>query len=153
MFQKRQSSLPSKYSLVITLFAMAIAWFPVSVQAAESQICSKGAKSLRGSYNVLQGRGGGGGIWSYMENIASLKEKSFLGLQLDGKLQRPVHLFETMCEEGKTPSLDLFNKIEGLIGEARMLFNISADKTPSKIILAKIKELIKKCDEVIDSIG
>ena len=148
MFQKRQSSFPSKYSLLFALFAMAIAWFPVSVQAAESQICSKGTKSLRGSYNVVQGRGG---IWSYMEKMDSLKEKSFLGLQLDGKLQRPVHLFETMCEEGKTPSLDLFKKIEGLMGEARMLFNISADKTPSKIILAKIKDLIKKCDELIAS--
>ena len=150
MFQKRQSSFPSKYSLLIALFAMAIAWFPVSVQAAESQICSKGARSLRGSYNVVQGRGG---IWSYMEKVDSLKEKSFLGLQLDGKLLRPIHLLETMCEEGKTPSLDLFKKIEGLMGEARMLFNISADKTPSKIILAKIKDLIKKCDELIASIG
>lgn len=109
-------------------------------------ICRDGLKDLQNSQGIIQTKGG---IWGYLEQSSALKDKSILGLQIDGKLQRLIVSFESLCQEGKTPTSKLYNLILNLIGDARMIFNRPADRQPKEKVLEKLDGLNKKIDELL----
>ena len=111
-----------------------------------ADICNEGLKELHGSQGVIQAKGG---IWGYLEQSSALKDKSILGLQIDGKLQRLIVLFEGLCEEGKTPTPKLHSLILGLIGDTRMTFNRDADRQPKDKVLEKLNNLKKNIDALL----
>lgn len=111
-----------------------------------ADICKEGLQELQGSQEVIQGKGG---LWGYLEQSSALKDQSILGLQIDGKLQRLIVSFESLCEEGKTPTPKLFNLILNLIGDARVFFNKGADRQPKEKVLEKLKGLNKNIDDLL----
>ena len=111
-----------------------------------ADICNEGLKELHGSQGVIQTKGG---IWGYLEQSSALKDKSILGLQIDGKLQRLIVSFESLCEEGKTPTPKLHGLISGLIGDTRMMFNRDADRQPKDKVLEKLNNLNKNIDALL----
>ncbi len=140
---------PDRFSvrLTVSFLLFALLSFPASLWAQQApRICVEGKKELQGSYDVIQGRGG---IWGLLETFKSLRDKSVLGLQLDGKLQRTVVIFGTMCQEGKKPTPELFDEILALIGETRAIFNLASGNTPTKKILQTVKDLVQKTDALI----
>jgi len=144
--------MSKRYSACIKsfLYIFLISLLVLSVSSAyANEMCSRGAKNLRGDNEVIQGRGG---LWSYMEQ-SGLNDHSMIGMQIDGKLQRAVVIFETMCEEGKIPSMETFKSIENTLSEARTIFNSNPDRTPLGKILEKIKTLNKNADALIQKIG
>ena len=134
------------------IFASFIAYIVLSFfliqtpMAFAADICKGGLKELENSQGVIQSKGG---IWGYLERSSALKDKSIMGLQIDGKLQRLIVSFENLCEEGKTPTPKLHGLILGLIGDARMIFNRDADRQPKEKILAKLSGLSKHIDELL----
>ncbi len=135
----RKSSSVSIFFFSLVLF---LAHSPGTFAAS---ICKEGLKDLQGSQEVIQGKGG---LWGYLEKSSSLKDQSILGLQIDGKLQRLIVTFETLCEEGKTPTPKLHGLILGLIGDARMIFNRAADRQPKEKVLEKLNGLSKNIDDL-----
>lgn len=132
-------------SLMVTFFSIQI---PATVSAAE--LCKEGKKDLTKSYDVIHSRGG---FWGLMEKTAGLQDKSVLGLQTDGKVRRTVSIFEEMCEDGKTPTPELYNEISNLIGDGRMVFNMNPDRTPPKKILKRIQEMHDKAAALLKKLG
>lgn len=132
-------------------FSVAIIYFTVVIFLAHSprafaaSICKERLKELQGSQEVIQSKGG---LWGYLEKSGSLKDKSILGLQIDGKLQRLIVTFESLCEQGKTPTPKLHGLVLGLIGDARMIFNRAADRQPKDKVLEKLNGLSKNIDEL-----
>jgi len=112
--------------------------------------CENAAAHLRGGFEVSQGRGG---IWGYMEKIASLKKQSTLGFQIDGKLQRLVVGFETMCEDGKIPSQKTFNAISKQLDQARHINNRNPSRTPREKLLQELNQLNANLDQTLSSLG
>lgn len=108
--------------------------------------CMNAARELRGSFEVTQGRGG---IWGYMEKISSLKGDSMIGFQVDGKLSRIIVIFETQCAKTNKPSKAIFEKIDSILGDARMIFNLRPGRNPVKEIKAKIFGLNASLDKLI----
>jgi hypothetical protein len=108
--------------------------------------CREASRSLRASFEVTQGRGG---IWGYMEQTSSLRGDSMIGFQVDGKLQRIIVIFEAQCAKSKSPSKANYEKIEGILGDARMIFNLRPGRNPVKDIMAKIKGLNTNLDKLI----
>ncbi len=88
-----------------------------------------------------------------MEQTSGLKEKSVLGLQVDGKIRRTISIFEEMCQDGKTPTPELFNEIQDVIGDGRMLFNLSPDRTPPKTILESVTAVNEKATALLKKLG
>ena len=88
-----------------------------------------------------------------MEKSSGLKDKSVLGLQVDGKIRRTVSIFEEMCEDGKTPTLALYKEILDLIGDGRMVFNMKPDRTPPKLILKRITAVNEKATALLAKLG
>lgn len=115
-----------------------------------NEMCTKGKKSLVGSFDVIQAKGG---VWGLMEQTSGLKEKSVLGLQVDGKIRRTISIFEEMCQDGKTPTPELFNEIQDVIGDGRMLFNLSPDRTPPKTILESVTAVNEKATALLKKLG
>ena len=111
-----------------------------------ADICIDGLIELQGGQGVIQDKGG---IWGYLEKSSNLKDNSILGLQIDGKLQRLIASFESLCEEGKTPTPKLHGLILNLLGDVRMTFNRDADRQPKEKVLAKLNELNKNIDELL----
>jgi hypothetical protein len=109
-------------------------------------MCVDGLRDLQGSQGVIQDKGG---IWGYLEKSSSLRDKSILGLQIDGKLQRLIVSFEGLCEEGKTPTPKLYNLILNLIGDTRMIFNRDPDRQPKEKILEKLNGLNKNISDLL----
>ena len=132
---KNQKS--STFFLVYLVSSFFLIQTPKSFAA---EICNEGLKELHGSQGVIQTKGG---IWGYLEKSSALKDKSILGLQIDGKLQRLIVSFESLCEEGKTPTPKLHGLISGLIGDTRMMFNRDADRQPKDKVLEKLNNLNK----------
>ena len=130
---------------ILLLFLLVIS--PGSVRA--NGLCTSGLYSLQGDADVVQGRGG---IWGHMEKFPVLRDQSVLGLQVDSKLRRMVVLFEIKCEEGKA-DIALFNAIQSLAGDARMLFNLTPNTTPKKKVLEAIEDLLKRMNDLIDKTG
>ncbi|MBI4382911.1 MAG: hypothetical protein HY579_02620 [Nitrospinae bacterium] len=152
MMAIRKSKNPSKkYSLQATLSMMAalaiILW---NVPAHSAELCKEGKKQLRGDYEILQGSGG---LWGYLEK-AGLKDKSVLGLQVDGKLQRAVVAFETLCDPDsqKKPDETLFNKIKDGIVRAMSIHNKTPGRTPIEEILSSLETLSKDLDGLLQSL-
>ena len=112
--------------------------------------CSDASQELRGSFEVTQGRGG---IWGYMEKISSLRGDSVTGFQVDGKLSRIIVFFETQCTKTPKPSRATFEKIDRIIGDARMIFNMRPGRNPIKEIKAKIEGLNASLDKLIKELG
>ena len=111
-----------------------------------ADICIEGLKELQKSQEVIQDKGG---IWGYLEQSSNLKDQSILGLQIDGKLQRLIVTFESLCEEGKTPTPQLHGLILNLIGDARVIFNKDADRQPKDKVLENLNGLKKNIDELL----
>ena len=111
-----------------------------------ADICIEGLKDLQNSQGVIQDKGG---IWGYLEKSSKLRDNSILGLQIDGKLQRLIVSFETLCHEGKTPTPKLYNLILNLMGDARMVFNRDASRQPKEKVLENLKGLNKKIEELL----
>ena len=114
-----------------------------------ADICIEGLKDLQNSQGVIQDKGG---IWGYLEKSPKLRDNSILGLQIDGKLQRLIVSFETLCHEGKTPTPKLYNLILNLMGDARMVFNRKADRQPKEKVLENLQDLNKKIEELLAQI-
>jgi hypothetical protein len=108
--------------------------------------CQNATQDLRASFEVTQGRGG---IWGFMEKNSSLRGDSMIGFQVDGKLQRIIVLFETQCSKSKQPSKKTFQKIESVISDARMIFNLRPGRDPVKKIMAKINGLHSNLNKLI----
>lgn len=108
--------------------------------------CMNASQELRGSFEVTQGRGG---IWGYMEKISSLRGDSMIGFQVDGKLSRIIVIFETKCAKTNKPSKTDFEKIESILSDARMIFNLRPGRNPVKEIKNKIFGLNASLDKLI----
>lgn len=130
---------------MVTLFFL---YSPATGSAAE--LCKEGKKDLIGSFDVIHSRGG---LWGVMEKTAGLQDKSVLGLQADGKIRRTVSIFEEMCEDGKTPTVELYDEILNLIGDGRLVFNMNRNRTPPKKILAKITAVNDKATALLKKLG
>ena len=111
-----------------------------------ADICTDGLKELNGSQGVIQDKGG---IWGYLEKSQSLRSESLIGLQMDGKLQRLISIFEDLCSEGKIPTASLHSQILSLLGDARMIFNRDGDRRKKEPFMKKLKELNKKIDKLL----
>ena len=135
-----------KISTYFLVFLALIFFLIQTPRIFAADICNEGLKELRGSQGVIQDKGG---IWGYLEQSSALKDKSILGLQIDGKLQRLIVSFESLCEEGKTPTPKLHGLILGLIGETRMMFNRDADRQPKDKVLEKLNNLNKNIDALL----
>lgn len=108
--------------------------------------CQDATQSLRSSFEVTQGRGG---IWGYMEQNSSLRGDSMIGFQVDGKLQRIIVIFESQCVKSKRPSKKNYQKIENILGDARMIFNLRPGRDPVKKIMTKINGLHANLNKLI----
>jgi len=108
--------------------------------------CREASRDLRSSFEVTQGRGG---IWGYMEQTSSLRNDSMIGFQVDGKLQRIIVIFENKCVKSKQPSKKDYQKIDSILGDARMIFNLRPGRDPVKKIMAKINGLNSNLDKLI----
>ena len=129
-----------RISCIVMLFLL----FPFNSVFADA--CRDATDSLRASFEVTQGRGG---IWGYMEQNSSLRPKSMIGFQVDGKLQRIIVIFETQCIKSKQPSKKNYRKIESVLGDARMIFNLRPGRDPVKKIMAKINGLNSNLNKLI----
>ena len=114
--------------------------------ALAADICTDGLKELQSSQGTIQDKGG---IWGYLEKTQSLRSESLLGLQIDGKLQRLISIFENLCSEGKTPTGSLHSQILGLLGDARMVFNKSGDRRKKEQLLETLKKLKNNIEKLM----
>ena len=135
-----------KISTYFLVFLALIFFLIQTPRIFAADICNEGLKELHGSQGVIQTKGG---IWGYLEKSSGLKDKSILGLQIDGKLQRLIVSFEGLCEEGKTPTPKLHGLILGLIGDTRVIFNRDADRQPKEKVLEKLNTLKNKIDKLL----
>lgn len=116
---------------------------------AIADACRDASQSLRSSFEVTQGRGG---LWGYMEQNSSLRGESMIGFQVDGKLNRIIVIFETQCAKSKQPSKKDYQKIESILGDARMIFNMRPGRDPVKKIIGEIKKLHSDLDKLIEEL-
>ncbi len=130
----------------ISIVFLTLSLFSIQTQAHAADMCVDGLRDLQGSQGVIQDKGG---IWGYLEKSSSLRDKSILGLQIDGKLQRLIVSFEGLCEEGKTPTPKLYNLIINLIGDTRVIFNRDPDRQPKEKILEKLNGLNKNISDLL----
>ena len=138
-----RSSIGLKNLIVFALYTLLLT---SGNNALAADICTDGLKELQGSQGIIQDKGG---IWGYLEQSSSLRSESLLGLQIDGKLQRLISTFENLCSEGKTPTGNLHSQILGLLGDARLVFNRSGDRTNKKQLLEKLKNLKNKIEKLL----
>ena len=147
---KNQHAPKNQKTSTCFLVFLALSFFLIQTpKIFAADICNEGLKELHGSQGVIQTKGG---IWGYLEKSSGLKDKSILGLQIDGKLQRLIVSFEGLCEEGKTPTPKLHGLILGLIGDTRVIFNRDADRQPKEKVLEKLNTLKNKIDKLLDQL-
>ena len=132
-----------KFLIFMALFLMTMINGSSSFAA---DICTDGLKELNSSQGVIQDKGG---IWGYLEKSQSLRSESLIGLQIDGKLQRLISIFEDLCSEGKIPTASLHSQILNLLGDARMIFNRDGDRRKKEPFMKNLKELNKKIDKLL----
>jgi hypothetical protein len=118
--------------------------------ASAADICKEGKNDLVKSFEVIQGKGG---MWGLMEKVSGLKEKSVIGLQADRKLRRTIGIFEEMCEDGKKPTPALYDEIQDLIGQGRMVFNMNPDRSAPKLIMERINGVNDKATALLKKLG
>ena len=137
-------NLKSCKSLIfVALFLMT---FINGTNSFAANICTDGLKELNGSQGIIQDKGG---IWGYLEKSQSLRSESLIGLQMDGKLQRLISIFEELCSEGKIPTASLHNQILSLLGDTRMIFNRDGDRRKKEPFMKNLKKLNKKIDKLL----
>ena len=136
------ANIPKSLFFHLTLLILI---FP-STALADSHPCNNFAKHLHGDMNVVGNRGG---LWSLMEQ-KNLKENSVIGMQADGKLARAVGMFDTLCESEKKPTKQLFQAIQKLLGDARIIFN---PRSSGEEITKSIIELNKDLDILLAKIN
>ena len=146
MITAQYSAKDRKKKLVLTIFLTLGLFFVQTPKTYAADICKEGFKELQDRLGVIQDKGG---IWGYLEKSSNLKNDSMIGLQIDGKLQRLVVSFETLCSEGKTPTPKLYNLILNLIGDTRVLFNKDADRQPKEKVLENLQGLNKKIEALL----
>ncbi len=132
-----------KSLLFVALFLMTLINGNSSFAA---DICTDGLQELHSSQGVIQDKGG---IWGYLEKSQSLRSESLTGLQMDGKLQRLISIFEDLCSEGKIPTASLHSQILSLLGDARMIFNRAGDRRKKEPFIKNLKKLNKKIDQLL----
>ena len=108
--------------------------------------CRNATQDLNSSVEVTQGRGG---LWGFMEQSSALRGDSMIGFQVDGKLKRIIVLFETQCYKLKAPSKESFQKVENILGDARMIFNLRPGRDSVKSIMTKINGLHSNLNQLI----
>ena len=114
--------------------------------AFAADICKEGFKELQNSQGVIQDKGG---VWGYLEKSKNLRSESILGLQIDGKLQRLISIFENLCSEGKIPTASLHAEIRNLLGDTRMVFNRAGDRRKKEQLMLTLNNLHKKINELL----
>ena len=135
-----------KNLLYLSLYAVIL--FPGKA-AFGADICREGLKELQNSQGVIQDKGG---IWGYLEQSKNLRSESILGLQIDGKLQRLISIFENLCSEGKIPTASLHTEIRNLLGDARMVFNRAGDRRKKEQLMITLNKLHKKINELLEKL-
>ena len=132
------------------IFALLILMFLLSPLTAQAQKhpCHGASEDLNGSLQVIMGRGG---AWTFMEQSSELREKSMLGLQIDGKLSRVTVIFETLCNEGKHPTKALYDDVSGVIGDGRMIYNLTNSSDKEK--LEALNGLNQKLDAILSKLA
>ena len=132
-----------KSLILVALFLMT---FINGSNSFAANICTDGLKELNSSQGVIQDKGG---IWGYLEKSQSLRSESLIGLQMDGKLQRLISIFEELCGEGKIPTASLHSQILNLLGDARMIFNRDGDRRKKEPFIKNLKDLNNKIDKLL----
>ena len=125
----------------LTLFLMMVP----GIASAEVHPCKNASIQLRGDLDVVMNRGG---FWGLMEQTEGLQDRSVIGMQADGKLARVVGNFESMCEEGKKPTKQLFVGITNLLGNTRVIWN---PRSSGEAIVKLITDLNKKLDSILST--
>ena len=127
-----------------------ILFFIFGVGNLNAADCERISSHLVGDYGKLQR---GSGIWGIFERSSALKDKSVLGMQLDGKLRRIITIFENYCSEMPAKAtVQLAKRISALIDEGRMLHN-SPDRVPAKTFITNVQSLLLKTDKFLKSVG
>ena len=132
------------YCIAIVFLTLSLS--VIQTPAYSADICIDGLNDLHRSQGVIQDKGG---IWGYLEKSSNLRDKSILGLQIDGKLQRLIVSFEGLCEAGKIPTPKLLNLIMNLVGDTRMVFNRDPDRQPKEKVLDKLNGLNKNISDLL----
>lgn len=135
---------------LFTIFILAFFSINGLATASAADICKEGKNDLVKSFEVIQGKGG---MWGFMEKVSGLKEKSVIGLQADGKMRRTIGIFEEMCEDGKKPTPALYDEIQDLIGQGRMVFNMNPDRSAPKLIMERINGVNDKATALLKKLG
>jgi len=118
------------------------------IQAISSEMCDRGGYELNSSINVIESKGG---LWGYVEKVAELRDKSFLGLQADSSLKHLVVRFESLCENGKTPTPEMFVAIQDMLSRARMIFNTPADRIPTEKVITLVTNIKHDAEKLLGS--
>ena len=134
--------LPKTLLTLLILFPLI---FP-AIASSESHPCQNATIQLRGNLDVAMNRGV---LWALVEQTEGLQDKSMIGFQADGKLARAVGRFESLCENEKKPTKQLYVDLENLLGEARTIWN---PRSSGEEILSLINGLKKKVDSVLSTI-
>ena len=132
---------------IFTFLVLLLLLSPLTVQA-QKHPCHGASQDLNGSLQVIMGRGG---LWTFMEQSSELREKSMLGLQIDGKLSRVAVIFETLCNEKKNPTKALYDDILGVIGDGRMIYNLANSSDEEK--LEALNGLNQKLDAILSKLA
>lgn len=143
---KHLRSLNVKINIQTLALAGVILILPATPPLQADQFCSAGIKSLQADNDVLQSRGG---LWGLFEKAGPLKDKSMIGLQVDGKLSRLATLFRTTCEEGKTPDMGQVKQYAQNLEQALVVSHLSPDRTSPDKILAKVTQIGKNLDGLL----
>jgi hypothetical protein len=131
------------------IFALFILFVLFPLQASGNEMCARGAFELNSSINAIESKGG---LWGYVEKVAELREKSFLGLQADSALKQLVVRFESLCESGKTPTPEIFSSIQNMLSDARMIFNTPADRMPADKVISQVTAIKQNADKLLASL-
>lgn len=130
-------------AFAITAFFILFTLMPAaSIQA--NQMCKDAGQGLQASFDTIQGKGG---LWGLLESVPELRDRSFLGLQADSKLQKAVVMFQNMCEGENLPKQEMFDSLQNHLGDGRMVFNLPIDRTPPDKFLEQINAINKAMDE------
>ena len=129
--------------IILKSFLICLIWlFLPPIARATNHPCVNAFQQLQGDLGVVTNRGG---LWSLMEQ-RELKDKSVIGMQVDGKMARAVGLFEELCESEKKPEKQMFVDIQNLLGSARAIFN---PKSSGEELMKSITKLNNKLDTLL----
>jgi hypothetical protein len=131
---------------IFVFFILLFLLSPLTAQA-QKHPCHGASTDLSANLQVVMGRGG---IWTFMEQSSELREKSIIGLQVDGKLSRAAVIFETLCNEGKYPTKAIYDEISSAIGDGRMIYNLANSSDEKK--LEAVNGLNQKLDTLLSKL-